>query len=38
MSVGKVLMNLEVKLGQLGSANEKLIEAYGQSEDQEGAT
>lgn len=25
MSVGKVLMNLEVKLGQLESANKKLI-------------
>ena len=37
MSVGKVLMNLVVKLGQLESANKKLIEEYEQSEDQEGA-
>ena len=37
MSVGKVLMNLEVKLGRLEAANEKLIEAYEQSKDQAGA-
>ena len=37
MSVGKVLINLEVKLGRLESANEKLIEAYEQSKDQEGS-
>ena len=37
ISVEKVLMNLEVKLGQLESVNKKLIEAYEQSEDQEGA-
>ena len=37
MSVGKVLMNLEVKLGRLGLANEKLVEAYEQNKDQEGA-
>ena len=30
-------MNLEVKLGWLESANKKLIEAYEQSEDLEGA-
>ena len=37
MSVGKVLMNLETKLGRLELANEKLSEAYEQNEDQEGA-
>lgn len=37
MSVGKVLMNLEAKLGRLELANEKLVEAYEQNKDQEGA-
>ena len=35
MLVGKVLMNLEVKLGRLETANEKLIDAYEQNEDSE---
>jgi len=37
MLVGKVLMNLEVKLGRLEAANEKLIEAFDQNEDSDGA-
>jgi len=37
MSVGKVLMNLEVKLGQLESTNQKLVDKFEQSEDAEGA-
>ena len=37
MLVGKVLMNLEVKLGQLEAANEKLNDAFEQSKDTEGA-
>ena len=33
MSVGKITLNLEKKLSRLEIANEKLAEAYGQSED-----
>ena len=37
MLVGKVLMNLEVKLGWLEAANKKLNNAFEQSKDTEGA-
>ena len=37
MLVGKVLMNLEVKLARLEAANEKLNDAFEQSKDTEGA-
>ena len=36
LMLGKVLMNLEVKLGRLETANEKLIDVYEQNEDSEG--
>ena len=36
MLVGKVLMNLEVKLGRLEAANKKLIEEFDQNEDSDG--
>ena len=35
--IGKILMNLETKLSRLESTNDKLIEAYEQSNDIEGA-
>ena len=35
--IGKILMNLEMKLSRLESTNDKLIEAYEQSNDNEGA-
>ena len=37
MAVGKVLLNLEVKFSRLESANEKLIDAFEQNKDSEGA-
>ena len=37
MAVGKVLLNLEVKLSRLEVANDKLIDAYEQNNDTEGA-
>jgi len=37
MAVGKVLLNLELKLSRLESANEKVVDAYEQNNDTEGA-
>ena len=37
LMVGKLLMNLEVKLGQLKAANERLNDAFKQSKDSESA-
>ena len=37
MVIGKVLLNLETKLTRLEATNEKLIEAYDQSNDTEAA-
>ena len=37
MLVAKVLINLKVKLGRLEAANKKLVGAFKQSEDAEGA-
>ena len=37
MGVGKVLLNLEVKLPRLEAANEKLIDAFEQNKAAEGA-
>ena len=37
LSIGKVLLNLEMKLSRLELANEKLSEAYEQANDTEGA-